>query len=153
MAQRNAKGQFVKGNSAGRQFEKNNTVGAATRFKKRNTAAVKYRAEYCDRMLRYFKEHTEYPQFEEFADSIGVTVGTLRNWAETRPRFEAIRERCAEIQCAKLNAGALAGRFDSSYAKFIAVNHHNMRDKMTQEVETVKPFEIKISVIDAEEQA
>ncbi len=151
MADRNAKGQFVKGNSAGRQFEKNNTVGTETRFKNGNTAAVKYKAEYGDRMLTYFREHTGYPQFEEFADSIGVTVGTLKNWADARPRFAAIRDRCAEIQCAKLNAGALAGRFDSSYAKFIAVNHHNMRDKMTQEVETVKPFEISLSVIDKEE--
>ncbi len=151
MAERNAKGQFVKGNSAGRQFVKNNTVGEQTRFKAGNTAAVKYKTEYGDRMLRYFREHSGYPQFEEFADSIGVTVGTLKNWAESRPRFAAIRERCAEIQCAKLNAGALAGRFDSSYAKFIAVNHHGLRDKMTAEVESVRPFEISLSVIDSED--
>lgn len=151
MAERNEKGQFVKGNSAGKQFTKNNDIGKDTRFKAGNTVAAKYKAEYADRMLAYFREHSGYPQFEEFADLIGVSIGTLKNWADTRPRFAAIRERCAEIQCAKLNTGALMGRFDSSYAKFIAVNHHGLRDKMTAEVENVRPFEISLSVIDGEE--
>ena len=138
MAERNANGQFAKGNTAGKQFSAGNTV------------AGKYKTEYEAEMLRYFTEHEGYPQFEEFANKIGVTVGTLRNWAESHRRFAAIRERCTDIQRAKLNAGALAGRFDAGYAKFIAVNHHDMRDKMTTEVETVKAFEIAISVIDKE---
>lgn len=146
---RNSKGQFVKGN----------TVGEETRFQKENEAACKYKEEYCEKLIEYFSQPTmkveykevyskqgdvvartpilmpaEYPTFELFAASIGVTTETLRNWCEQHPRFKHYYARAKEIQLGKLTANAVAGLYNPIYAKFEAVNNHNQKDK--QEVNT-----------------
>lgn len=145
---RKANGQFVKGN----------TVGEDTRFQKENEAACKYKEEYCEQLIEYFNKPTmrieyketyargeligktpivlpgEYPTFELFAASIGVTTETLRNWCEQHPRFKYYYARAKEIQKGKLTANAISGLYNPVYAKFEAVNNHNLKDK--QELET-----------------
>ena len=90
------------------RFQKGNTVGNPTRFKKDNIAAVKYKDEFCDLLTEFFQEPEskviyeeeyykdgtlkckkpkfilppKYPTFEAFAVTIGVTSRTLREWAE-----------------------------------------------------------------------
>ena len=96
------------------QFAKGNTVGEQTRFEKENAAANKYKDEYCDMLIEFFNKPAtrieykknyvkgelssetpivlpaEYPTFELFAASIGVTTKTLQNWCESTPVFRTI---------------------------------------------------------------
>ena len=146
---RNARGQFVKGNK----------IGEETRFKKENEASCKYKEEYCEKLLEYFSKPAveiqykrtfdrkgnvlsetpimlpaEYPTFELFAASIGVTTGTLLNWSKEYPRFADCYARAKEIQLGKLKSNTLRGLYNPIYAKFEAVNNHDQKDK--QEVDT-----------------
>lgn len=145
---RNAQGQFVKGNK----------IGAGTRFKEGNEAASKYKDEYCEKLLEFFsgpdtEVHykrtfdrqgkvisetpivmpAEYPTFELFAASIGVTTQTLLEWCQKYPRFLICYARAKELQLGKLTSNALRGLYNPIYAKFEAVNNHNQKDK--QEVD------------------
>ena len=145
---RNSKGQFVKGND----------IGKDTRFEKENTAACKYKDEYCDMLIDYFNQPStrveyketyykgelssrtpiivpnEYPTFEMFAAKIGVTTKTLQNWCKENARFSFYYERAKEIQLGKLTSNAIMGLYNPLYAKFEAVNNHNKKDK--SEVDT-----------------
>ena len=132
--QRDKRGRFLPGNKSG------------TKFKKGNQAASKYDPEYCDRMLAYFRSEEKYPQFEEFADSINVTGNTLNNWRSDHEEFNAVYERCLEIQRMKLNKFALLGVFNSSYAKFIAVNHHGMAERTEQKLSADDGVEVYVNV-------
>lgn len=146
--QRNEKGQFVKGNS----------VGKDTQFDKDNAAACKFKEEYCDMLLAFFNKPAtrvvykekfwkgelteripvivpeEYPTFELFAASIGVSTGTLKNWCKQSRRFEDCYARAKEMQLGKLTTNAVTGLYNPVYAKFEAVNNHHQKDK--SEVET-----------------
>ena len=128
------------------------------RFKKDNTVACKYKEEYCEMLIEFFSQPAtriefketyykgqltskipivlanEYPTFEMFAAKIGVTVNTLLNWCKEYNRFATCYARAKEMQLAKLTSNALMGLYNPLYAKFEAVNNHNLRDK--QEVET-----------------
>ena len=140
------------------QFEKGNEVGKETRFKKNNSAACKYKDEYCDKLIQFFDRPNtrieyketyykgeltsripillpeEYPTFELFAAELGVTTGTLKNWCKEYPRFADCYARAKEIQLGKLTTNAVTGLYNPVYAKFEAVNNHNQKDK--SEVDT-----------------
>lgn len=124
-----------KKNNSG-QFKKGNTIGKETRFKKNNTASVKYKDEFCDMMITFFNERPseviyeeeyhkdgtlkkrvpkivlppKYPTFEAFAVSIGVNSRTLREWAAVGEDGSANHPRFAE-------AYALARDMQLSIAK------------------------------------
>lgn len=132
--ERDKRGRFLPGNKSGNKFTKG------------NSAASKYDEAYCDRMLSYFRSDEKYPQFEEFADSINVTTETLNNWREGHPEFDAVYVRCKELQRMKLNKFALLGTFNASYAKFIAVNHHDMSDKSEHGIEGLEGWDVKITI-------
>ena len=147
----------TKGTKKG-QFQKGNTVGKETRFKKDNQVACKYKEEYCDMLIEFFNKPAtkivykemyhkgeltckipivlpeEYPTFELFAASIGVTTRTLKNWCDESPRFSFYYARAKEIQLGKLTSMAVTGMYNPVYAKFEAVNNHNQKDK--QEIDT-----------------
>ncbi|MBO5480612.1 MAG: hypothetical protein J6A63_05460, partial [Clostridia bacterium] len=81
------------------QFQQGNPIGKETRFKKNHTLSVKYKDEFCEMLIEYFREQEskviyeeeyykdgtlkarkpkfilppKYPTFEAFAVSIGVT--------------------------------------------------------------------------------
>ena len=117
------------------QFKKGNTVGAATRFATGNKLSEKYREEYCDKMLAYFRDEKEkYPTFELFADSIGVHANTLMGWQESHPRFGAVYAHCKAIQKGKLIRGGVLGVFNPAVVKFVATNCHGMSDKVENDV-------------------
>ena len=112
------------------QFKKGNTIGMETRFKEGNTFSVKYKDEYCGKMLEYFTNATDFPTFEEFAGKIiGVGEKTLYNWKEEHPRFTATFEKCLAIQKGMTFKGAMTGKYNAAFAKFMAVNCYGMSDK------------------------
>lgn len=140
------------------QFEKGNKVGEQTRFDKENAAANKYKDEYCDMLIEFFNKPAtrieykknyvkgelssetpivvpaEYPTFELFAASIGVTTKTLQNWCDKHPRFSSCYARAKEMQLGTLTSCAVMGLYNPLYAKFEAVNNHGQKDK--SEVDT-----------------
>lgn len=132
--ERDKRGRFLPGNKSGKKFNAG------------NDAASKYDEAYCDMMLTYFRGEERYPQFEEFADIINVTTETLNNWCNEHEEFRAIHFRCKEIQRMKLNKFALLGVFNSSYAKFIAANHHGMTDKSEQKLTTDEGYNVVVRV-------
>ena len=111
-------------------------------FKKGNTASLKYKEEYCERMLNYFNQEGGYPTFELFAASIGVERTTLYKWCAAHPRFQHAYARCKDIQLGKTIEGAMSKRYDPSFAKFICSACHGMREKT--ETDTTLRFEVEI---------
>ena len=130
------------------RFEKGNEIGKETRFQYKNAVASKYRAEYEEKMLNWFRESGEgYPTFELFAESIGVTAETLTHWAESHPRFRDTYARCKNIQKGKLIAFGLAGAYNPQIVKFVAVNNHGMKDKVETDVKGGEDFQVNINVV------
>lgn len=112
------------------QFKKGNTIGKETRFKEGNTFSVKYKEEYCDMMIDFFRNATDFPTFEEFAgEIIDVEEQTLANWREQYPRFRIAYAKCLTIQKGRLVKGGVSGKYNAAFSKFIAVNCHGMTDK------------------------
>lgn len=97
----------------------------------------KYRPEYCQQMLDYFKsardifkkasfgskgekEYLEFPTFQGFAAlELGVCTKTLQNWCDEDEQFLRTYETCREIQQQILVKGGLTRAYDSNFAKFI----------------------------------
>lgn len=126
--------------------------------------------EYFSRPLTYEKEvttvdkkgiaHTSFmevanpmPKFYEFADSIGVDRDTLLNWAkdtdearEMFPGFHQAYEKAKELQKWFLIENALHRRYDAYFAKFVAINITDMRDKSETELSSnvEKPLTIRV---------
>lgn len=103
--------------------------GIKTQFKKGHTLSAKYKPEYCQVMIDYFRDDTiPFPTFELFAASIGVINNTLLNWADKYSQFKNIYEQCKEIQKGKLLQGAMTDKYNAQFAKFFAINNCNMRE-------------------------
>lgn len=112
------------------QFKKGNTIGKETRFKEGHTFSVKYREEFCNKMIEYFKSAKDFPTFEEFAgEIIDVDEQTLANWKEAYPQFRTAYAKCLTIQKGRLVKGGMSGKYNAAFSKFIAVNCHGMSDK------------------------
>jgi hypothetical protein len=132
---RDDKGRFVKGHSK--------------RFAEGNDAASKYKDEYCERMLAWFiSEEHPFPQFTFFAEELGVGERTLLNWCTEHPRFADYYARCKQIQLAKINEGTMFRQFDPSFAKFLAINCHGMKEKVEQDVKADATITVKITEVD-----
>lgn len=129
------------------KFKKGNTVGEETRFQNGNTKAAKYLPEYGEQMISYFKTHEGFPTFELFAEKIGVTNDTLLNWRDKYPRFRNYYARCKNIQKGNLIEGAMAERYNPAFAKFIAINNHDMKDKVEADINKENGYEVNIHVI------
>lgn len=117
MADRDAKGMFVEGNQVG--------IG--------NDNACKYKDEYADLLLNWFKQQIDeggMPTFEDFAvDVLDVAPNTLDNWAEKYPRFAVAKEKALAKQRSLLVKGGLSERLNPSFTKFVLSACHGMREK------------------------
>lgn len=76
------------------------------------------------------------PTFEEFAWKIGHNVVTLRRWAqdETRPEFCTAYALCKQKQKVFLNYHGLTGGYNPGFAKFVAINCTDQKDRVIHEV-------------------
>ena len=128
-------------------FKPGNEIGKETRFQPGNTDSSKYKEEYCEQIINYYRSYKGYPTTELFADSIGVVTDTLRNWAEKHPRFRLAYQRALEIQRGKLIEGGLLNTFNPAIVKFVAVNCHGMSDRVVQESAQEAPFQVNINVV------
>ena len=155
---RNKSGQFTDGNNFGK-----------------GKSGV-YKSEYCSELIKYFEEPPtrveyikrydasgnvkeeepivlakDYPTFEGFAIKIGVTARTLEKWVGRHKAFAECYERAKDMQKNALIVNSLGGRYNSSFAKFIAVNHHGMSDKVTNEHEFEDSVQIKFTYLEGED--
>jgi hypothetical protein len=114
---------------------------------------TKYEEKYCDKMIEYFdikpykrvklfyyykngekkeiiKEiPNDLPTFEGFASSIGIVKKTLLNWTKSHKEFLHAYRLCKEYQKNILVQNGLANRYNCLFAKFVAINATDMRDK------------------------
>ena len=118
------------------RFEKGNTIGFDTRFQPGNTLTRKYKDEYADSILNYFKTYNGYPCLEGWATENDVSVRTVRGWAanaEEYPRFADSVQQCRAIQKKRLMEMGLVGRYNAQMAKFLLSAIHGMSEKSTSD--------------------
>ena len=143
--QRDERGRFVKGHSM--------EEGAG--FEPGNLEASKYQEKFCADMLRFFDDvyaEGNYPTFEMFASAIDVTARTLENWAGVYPEFSDAYTACKNKQRGALLEGAMAGRFNATFAKFVAVNCHGMKEKVEGELKGSGGFKICVGYLEENEE-
>ena len=113
---------------------------------------TKYKPEYCKAIIEFFSgditkkekitsitksgvvEHyvevpEKLPLFSAFARSIGVDEDTIVNWTKEYPEFFGAYTRAKALQKEFLIHNGIAGRYDTKFAMFVAVNVTNMKDK------------------------
>lgn len=142
--QRDERGRFVKGHEP--------LEGAG--FQPGNLESSKYDAKYPEDMKRHFRQvalEGNYPTFESYADEIGVTVRTLENWCTAYEPFKDAYEACKNLQKGSLIEGAMMGRFNPTFAKFVAVNCHGMKEKFESEFKGSGGFNISVEYFEGEE--
>ena len=115
---------------------------------------TKYKRKYAEMLIDYFNvdlvitdektgkvEAVRFPTLERFACNIGVFVDTLANWANAtvkdgdghespqHPEFLRAYRTAKSLQKDILVGNAIAGRYQSNFAQFVAVNYTDMADK------------------------
>lgn len=122
-----------------------------------------YKEEYCQRLIDFFEvEYTDYkeqvasqgkavevvrskltkfPTFEGFCTEIGITTQTMHNWTKQNPQFFDAYKIAKQKQKTFLLQGGLSGQYNSSFAKFVAINCTDMIDK--SEVKTENDHNVK----------
>ena len=127
---RNKSGKFTKGNN----------------FAKGRGSPGKYKIEYAQKLIQWFKDCESYPTFEGFAVEIGVVSRTLENWREGYPSFADAYERALDIQKNKLITKSLAGEYNGNFAKFIASAQFGMAEKEKHEISGIEGISVGITV-------
>lgn len=102
---------------------------------------TKYKPEYCQAIIEYFKdpEVQPLPLFEDYAIKLDVSKSTLYKWGEDHKEFSDSLKRCKEIQEARWVNGALQNKFNVPFAIFMGKNCFGWTDKAetTHRVESV----------------
>lgn len=80
-----------------------------------------------------------FPTLEAFAVKIGTHPATLWEWGRKFPEFYEALQVAKAIQKEILVDGALRNSYNPLFAKFVAVNFTDMRDKTEVETKTNKP--------------
>lgn len=118
-----------------------------------------FKPEYVDLMIEYFSKPlfeevveevasagrvikikkqrpSNMPTFDEFAWELGHDVATLRRWAkdESLPDFCAAYALCKQKQKVFLNYHGLTGGYNPGFAKFVAINCTDQKDRVVHEV-------------------
>lgn len=114
---------------------------------------TKYKKKFCEAIIKYFSQATTkiekvtqitkagvtsydlvvanpLPLFSAFARSIGVDENTLLNWTTQHPEFLGAYTHAKALQKEFLIENGMAGRYDTKFAMFVAVNATDMRDKV-----------------------
>jgi hypothetical protein len=116
---------------------------------------TKYEPKFCINMLDFFsidvfsidklnrKKLNRFPTFERFAITIGVTHRTLQNWNKEHDDFFRAYEMCKDLQKALIIEGGMTGDYNAAFAKFVAVNVTDLRERIEHEI---KQRDIVLSV-------
>ena len=139
--QREANGYFAEGNN----------LAEGHYFQPGNDGGTKYKPEYAEKLVKYFKEHEGFPTLELFAGiEIGVSINTITNWANAHPEFDEAVKMAKTIQLGRIHEHTMLKRYDATYARFLAVNNHGMSDKSQVDIgnKDEEGFKITVTVDD-----
>ena len=118
----------------------------------------KYKEEYCEKILEYFKKTpykteykeeyfadgslkskvpiitaTEFPTFQGFADEIEVHIDTLNEWCKVHEEFSEAYMRAKQLQEKIWLVNSMQNLYNAQFAQFFGKNCLGYRDK--QEIE------------------
>ncbi len=119
---------------------------------------IKYKKEFCKKMVEFFSiPHTveknevtvdkngekiktvekpnQLPTFERFAVKIGVTVDVIEEWEKQYKEFNLACSQCRALQKDMLNDLAMRGFYNPTYTIFVAKNITDMNDKQEAQTE------------------
>lgn len=112
---------------------------------------TKYKTQYCEEIVKYFKEmaapieievkgKTEFidpkkpPTLYGFAAQIGVCIDTIHEWGTQHDKFsDAVKESKA-IQAKFIIEGGMSGNTNTAFSIFMMKNNFNWTDKTQAEV-------------------
>ena len=83
------------------------------------------------------------PTIEKFCTDIDIVTSTFYEWCKKYPELSSAFNKAKQLQKDQLMQLALMGFYKEGFAKFVAVNITDMRDKVEQQVE--QSTEIKLS--------
>lgn len=115
---------------------------------------TKYRPEYCEQIIRYFTvqpQQTVYkrtyyanggikseepvvlpeqlPTFQKFADTIGVHISTLLEWANVHDEFSKAYARAKQLQEHIWLVNGMGNLYNAQFAQFFGKNCLGYKDK------------------------
>lgn len=116
-----------------------------------------YRPEYCDEILKFFSRElystqtkqvasqgqvveisetvaNALPTFQKFAAQIGTTNKTMLEWCKVNDEFRKAYAVCKELQYDFLVHHGLLGGYKSAFAKFLATNVTDLRDRTEHQI-------------------
>ena len=95
---------------------------------------TKYKEEYCEDIVMFFKTYEGFPTFENFAVShCNCTRETLHEWKRVHPDFSDAYKKAEEVQRYRLMDGAMSGAYNNTFSIFFAKNNMGMKDKVENE--------------------
>lgn len=126
--------------------------------KNKGGAPTKYKEEYCEEIVKYFRvppeivdykreyyqngnlkseypivRGNEFPTFQGFADKIGVHYDTLKEWCSIHEEFSEAYMRAKQLQEKIWLTNGMNNLYNSQFAQFFGKNCLGYKDK--QEVE------------------
>lgn len=117
----------------GNKFAKFNNGGAPT----------KYDPKYCKEIIEFFSipphngsknKHflmpNTLPTLLRFSMKIGVSKKNLLEWADRHDEFRVALDTAKELYKEFLSANGLLGLYNANFAKFIAINTTDMKEKV-----------------------
>ena len=137
-----------------------------------NGRPTKYKVQYCEEIITFFDQEPysvvedddgnvmvsangkpvfkacPLPTFEHFAQSIGVHVDTLHEWADKHPKFSESKKRASQCQKNILIQNGLTGGYNNTFSIFIAKSCLGMRDGNEVDQGVAKPLVINFEVAD-----
>jgi hypothetical protein len=127
---------------------------------------TKYKPEFCQQLIAYFdiepwtetdgkRQANRLPTLNNFSKMIGVGISTVYDWidkdhASHQPKFSDAFQRALDCRKDFLVENGLQGLHNAAYAKFVAVNLTDMRDKAEYD-HTIKPIgKIVVNLVKSE---
>ena len=119
------------GNGAGELLSKYKPEYATARFKEYITACEKKNEPNLVPTQSSFIviQDARMPTFDDYAEYLGVTTPTLKNWALVYPEFAVALDRLKRFQKTFLINNGLSGRYNPTIAKLLLGINHGMVER------------------------
>ena len=85
-----------------------------------------------------------YPQLGHFAEEIGVTRQTIRNWRKQYQEFDEACKEVEDMQREIIISGGLSGRYDASFSKWLLENNLGVKREDGGPKENTYEFEFEV---------
>ena len=121
---------------------------------------TKYKPEYCEKIVKYFKDFEMFdeipvekqnsdgsvtttmkkiaslpPSVTKFATSIGVSHDTIQEWRKVHPEFSVSYSKAKKIYEDIIRDGAMIGLYKENFTKMVMSYNFNWSDKVQTQTE------------------